>query len=274
MNEPPETLLAVDEPAPVSVYNPDGRSPFLLVADHAGNLIPRSLGRLGVPEAELIRHIAWDIGIAGVGRLLAEALDATLIQQNYSRLVIDCNRPLVAETSVPEISEQTPIPNNIGIDEAGRTARAGEIFWPYHARIEAELDRRQQTGDPPALIALHSFTPVFKGAQRPWHAGVLYNRDARFAHRLMALLNEEAGLFVGDNAPYFVTDASDYTIPVHAERRGLHHVLIEIRQDLIGAEDGQRAWAERLARLLPLAYRGLLGMLGGAQPEAGSDIGA
>jgi predicted N-formylglutamate amidohydrolase len=264
MNEPPEKLLAADEPVPVSVYNPGGRSPFLLVADHAGNLIPRALGRLGVTETDLVRHVAWDIGIAGVGRLMADALDATLIAQNYSRLVIDCNRPLVSETSIPQISEQTPIPGNIGIDEAGKTARACEIFSPYHARIEAELERRQQTGDPVALIALHSFTPVFKGAKRPWHAGVLYNRDARFAHRLMALLNDEQGLFVGDNAPYFVTDASDYTIPVHAERRGLHYVLIEIRQDLIGEADGQREWSLRLARLLPLAYQGLLDSLSGA----------
>jgi predicted N-formylglutamate amidohydrolase len=265
MNEPPRRVLAVDEPAPVSVYNPGGRSPFLLVADHAGNLIPRALGRLGVSEAELVRHIAWDIGIAGVGRLMADALDATLIAQNYSRLVIDCNRPPASETSIPEISEQTPIPGNAGIDEASRTARAREIFWPYHERIEAELERRQQIGHPVALIALHSFTPVFKGAKRPWHAGVLYNRDARFAHRLMALLNEEEGLFVGDNAPYFVTDASDYTIPVHAERRGLHHVLIEIRQDLIGEAGEQGEWALRLARLLPPAYRGLLESLSGAQ---------
>jgi predicted N-formylglutamate amidohydrolase len=265
MNDPPEKLLAVDESMPISVYNPGGRSPFLLVADHAGNLIPRALARLGVPETELVRHIAWDIGIAGLGRLMADALDATLIAQNYSRLVIDCNRPLAAETSIPEISEQTPIPGNADIDEASRIARAREIFWPYHARIEAELERRQKAGAPLALIALHSFTPVFQGAKRPWHAGVLYNRDARFAHRLLALLNEEEGMFVGDNAPYFVTDASDYTIPVHAERRGLHHVLIEVRQDLIGEEDGQRAWTQRLARLLPLAYQGLLDSLSSAQ---------
>jgi predicted N-formylglutamate amidohydrolase len=250
----PKKLLAADEPLPVSVHNAEGKSPFLLVADHAGNLIPRALGRLGVAETELKRHIAWDIGIAGLGRALSDALDATLIQQNYSRLVIDCNRPLVAETSIPDISEQTPIPGNAGADDASKAARAGEIFWPYHERIEAELDRRQQTGRPVAVISLHSFTPVYKGAKRPWHAGVLYNRDKRFAHRLMTLLNAEEGLFVGDNAPYFVSDTSDYTIPVHAERRGLHYVLIEIRQDLIGDEAGQRAWALRLARLLPLAY--------------------
>jgi predicted N-formylglutamate amidohydrolase len=254
MNEMPEALLAADEPAAVSVENANGKSPFLLVADHAGRLIPRALGRLGVAETDLDRHIAWDIGIAGLCRLLADALDAMLIQQNYSRLVIDCNRPLAAPTSIPDISEHTPIPGNAGLTAANRAARANAIFWPYHRRIEAELDRRRQAGGATALIPLHSFTPVFKGAARPWHAGVLYNRDPRFAHRLLALLNAEDGLFVGDQAPYLVTDATDYTIPVHAERRGLHHVAIEIRQDLIADAAGQRAWADRLARLLPRAY--------------------
>jgi predicted N-formylglutamate amidohydrolase len=254
MNELLKNLLAADEPAPVTVYNADGKSPFLLVGDHAGNIMPRALGRLGIAETECERHIAWDIGIAGLGRLLANALDATLIQQNYSRLVIDCNRPLDAATSIPDISEHTPIPGNVGLSEGARAARAREIFWPYHQRIEAELDRRRQTGRPAALIALHSFTPVFEGAMRPWHAGVLYNRDPRFAHRLMALLSAEKDLFVGDNAPYFVSDALDYTIPVHAERRGLHHVLIEIRQDLIVDENGKQNWAAMLARLLSQAH--------------------
>jgi predicted N-formylglutamate amidohydrolase len=251
----PRKLLAVDEPAPVSVYNEGGKSPFLLVADHAGNLIPRALGRLGIAEGDCERHIAWDVGIASLGRLLANALDAILIQQNYSRLVIDCNRPLESTTSIADISEDTPIPGNAGLSDCARQIRAREIFRPYHDRIEAELDCRGQSGRAAALISLHSFTPVFKGATRPWHAGVLYNRDARFAHRLKALLNEENGLFVGDNAPYIVSDASDYTVPIHAERRGLHHVLVEIRQDLIGDESGQRAWALRLARLLQRAYQ-------------------
>jgi predicted N-formylglutamate amidohydrolase len=257
MNELTKTLLAADEPGPVTVYDADGKSPFLLVADHAGNLIPRALGRLGLVEAELQRHIAWDIGIAGLGRLLADALDGTLIQQNYSRLVIDCNRPLDAVSSIPAISESTAIPGNVDLAETNKTARATEIFRPYHDRIEAELERRRQAGRAAALISLHSFTPVFKGVARPWHAAVLYNRDPRFAHRLMALLNAEKEFTVGENAPYTVSDATDYTIPVHAERRGLHHVLIEIRQDLIADEDGQREWALRLARLLPLAYRDL-----------------
>jgi len=257
MTETPKSLLAVDELAPVTVYNASGTSPLLLVADHAGNTMPRALGRLGVPETECTRHIAWDIGIAGLGRLVADALGAVLIRQNYSRLVIDCNRPPRTPTSIPEMSELTPIPGNAGLSEADKAARAREIFWPYHERIETELERRRQTGRQTALIALHSFTPVFKGMARPWHASLLYNRDPRFARQLLTLLTKEEGLIIGDNEPYFVCDTADYTIPVHGERRGLPHALIEIRQDLIAEESGQRRWADLLARLLPRAYREL-----------------
>jgi predicted N-formylglutamate amidohydrolase len=257
MTEMPEGLLTAGEPAPVTIFNENAPSPFLLVADHAGNLMPRALGGLGVPQAERERHIAWDIGIAGLGRLLADGLDATLIQQNYSRLVIDCNRPPGAATSIPEISELTPIPGNVGLSEADKAARARDIFWPYHERIEDEIDRRLRAGRPAVLIALHSFTPVFKAVARAWHTGVLYNRDPRLARRILALLEAEQRFVVGDNEPYTVNDASDYTVPVHGERRGLLHALIEIRQDLIADENGQRAWSLLLTRLLPEAYNGL-----------------
>ena len=253
----PYSLLAADEPAPITVHNESSQSPFLIVVDHAGNLIPRALDRLGVPETECQRHIAWDIGIAAVSRFVADALDAILVQQNYSRLVIDCNRAPGSETSIPEISELTPIPGNIGVSEDRKGARVREIFRPYHDRIETELDRRRQAGRPAALIAMHSFTPVFMGAARPWHAGVLYNRDRRFADILLALLKREEGLLVGDNEPYSVSDLSDYTIPIHGERRGLVHVEIEIRQDLIADDRRQRMWGELLARLLPEAYQAL-----------------
>ena len=159
----PDSLLAADEPAPVTVHNENGSSPFLIVADHAGNSMPRALHRLGVLENECERHIAWDIGIAAVCRLVADALDATLIQQIYSRLVIDCNRPPSSETSIPETGEFTRVPGNIGLSESRKATRVREIFRPYHDRIEAELDRRRKAGRPAALIAMHSFTPVFKG---------------------------------------------------------------------------------------------------------------
>ncbi len=257
MNSMADRLLAPDEPAPFMVHAGNGSSPLLIVADHAGNLIPRALGRLGVSPADCERHIAWDIGIAAVSRIAAAALDATLIAQNYSRLVIDCNRPPGSEGSILQVSELTPIPGNVGLSEAQRTTRVREIFQPYHDRIEIELDRRRQAGRPAALVAMHSFTPVFTGVARPWHAGVMYNRDPRFARVLIALLEREAGLVIGNNEPYSVTDTSDYTIPVHGERRGLHHVAIEVRQDLIAGDDGQRAWGQLLARLLAEAYRAL-----------------
>src|SRR5216683_4875024 len=154
MNDIPDSLLAADEPAPVTVHNDNGRSPFLIVADHAGNIMPRALGRLGVPESESRRHIAWDIGIAAVARRVANALDATLVQQNYSRLVIDCNRTPGSETSIPDISELTPVPGNIGLSDVRKAARVREIFRPYHDRIETELDGRRQVGRPAALIAM------------------------------------------------------------------------------------------------------------------------
>lgn len=255
MPEAPFRLLAADEAPAATVHNEGGQSPFLIVADHAGNLIPPSLDRLGLSKHECARHIAWDIGVASVSRYLADALDATLVQQNYSRLVIDCNRPLGSETSIPEISERTPIPGNVALSADRRALRAREIFKPYHDRIEAELTRRQQAGKEPALIAMHSFTPVFMGNARPWHAGVLYNRDRRLAGILLELMKGEDGLCVGDNEPYSVSDLTDYTIPVHGEGRGLLHVEVEIRQDLIGDASGQRAWAARFAAWLPKALQ-------------------
>jgi len=251
--QPTATILAPDEPRPVAEYNTEGGSQFLLVCDHAGRRIPRALHDLGLAEADLKRHIAWDIGIAGVARRLSALLDAHLIMQIYSRLVIDCNRPPGSPTSIAPLSEGTVIPGNENISTQDAVLRAREIFNPYHDRIEQCLDARKAAGRPSWLISLHSFTPVYAGIPRPWQAGVLYNRDSTLAHRLRDLLAAPGDLFVGDNEPYSVTDDTDYTIPVHGERRGLTHVAIEIRQDLIGDEAGQDYWAKRLAEVLPKA---------------------
>jgi predicted N-formylglutamate amidohydrolase len=241
-------LLSADEPAPVYVLRETGSSDLFLTADHAGKLIPRSLGRLGVSETELLRHIAWDIGIEGVTRRLSDALDATAILQRYSRLVIDCNRNPTVPSSMPEMSELTEIPGNRNLSDDQRAARIAEIFAPYHDRIRALLDARASRRT--VVVAMHSFTPTFKGESRAMQVGVLYNRDPRLANIMLDLLRAEGDLVVGDNAPYAVSDATDYTVPVHAERRGLPHVEIEIRQDLIADEAGQAEWAERFARLL------------------------
>jgi predicted N-formylglutamate amidohydrolase len=254
MSDSNTRLLSEAEPAPVIIDHPQGASDLFLVCDHAGRRMPARLGQLGVSDTEMERHIAYDIGAAGVAVRVADALDATLIRQIYSRLVIDCNRNPSVPSSIPEISETTRIPGNVGLTAAQRDARRVEIFLPYHDAIVAALDARAAVARPTALIAVHSFTPVYKGEVRPWHAGVLYNRDNRLSMSFKRLLEEEGDLIVGDNEPYFVSDLSDYTIPVHAEGRALPYLELEIRQDLIASEAGQAEWAERLIRLLPLMW--------------------
>jgi predicted N-formylglutamate amidohydrolase len=244
-------LLGGDDIAPVFERNPSGRSPFLLVCDHFGRQLPRQLGKLGLPDAELVRHIAWDIGIAGVATALSDRLDAHLIAQNYSRLVIDCNRPPHVAGSIPRISETTAIPGNEELADDAIEARRREVFDPYHRRIREAIDRREHDGLPTVLVALHSFTPVYKGVARPWHAAALYRRGGPLPPLLLKALRAEGNLVVGDNEPYSVGEETDYTIPVHGEARGLINTGIEIRQDLIGDATGQRQWAERLARILP-----------------------
>jgi predicted N-formylglutamate amidohydrolase len=241
--------LRLDENLPpVIERNPAGRSPFLFTGDHYGRLIPSQLGDLGVPASELERHIVWDIGIAGVAERLAELLDAQMIAQRYSRLVIDCNRPPQAESSIPVISEATNIPGNVGLTKAEAAERRALIFNPYHDRINAAIDARLAAGRPTVLVALHSFTPSYSDVARPWHIGTLYQHDRVLPPLLLAALRAETALVVGDNQPYGVSDESDYTIPVHGERRGLITSGLEIRQDLIADEVGQQQWAERLAR--------------------------
>ncbi|MDN4983690.1 N-formylglutamate amidohydrolase [Bradyrhizobium sp. WYCCWR 13022] len=247
--EATDQLLGEGDIPPVHEVNADGASPFLLTSDHYGRILPRALGDLGIPESELARHIGWDIGIAGVAERMAQMLDAHLIAQRYSRLVIDCNRPPGVASSIPVMSEATAIPRNEGLTEGERAARRREIFEPYHHRIDAVIDGRLHDKRPTVLVSLHSFTPVYAGVSRPWHIGALYNRDTVLPKLLLRHLRAEGDLVVGDNEPYAVSDLSDYTIPVHGEAKGLVNTGIEIRQDLIADQSGQQQWAERLARI-------------------------
>jgi predicted N-formylglutamate amidohydrolase len=249
--------LAEDEPPPVEVTCRDRRSPFVFACDHAGRRLPRSLGTLGLSGPALQSHIAWDIGAAGVAGGLGAALDAFVVLQNYSRLVIDCNRPLDASDSIAVRSAGTVIPGNERMAPNDAKARATEIFHPYHDQIRRELDSRKALGLAAIYVAIHSFTPAFMGVSRPWHVGVLFNRDPRLAKPLLRLLEQEGDLCVGCNEPYAVSDDTDFSIVQHGERRGIPHVELEIRQDLIGDEAGQTQWATRLARLLPLAANAL-----------------
>jgi predicted N-formylglutamate amidohydrolase len=242
-------LLGPEDVPPVREYNDSGHSPFLLTCDHYGRLIPDVLDDLGLSESELTRHIAWDIGIAGVAEMLSKHLDAHLIVQRYSRLVIDCNRPPNVASSIPLISEATTVPGNEGMTREAAELRRAQIFDPYHRRIDEIIDQRRQRNMPTILVSLHSFTPVYAGIARPWHIGTLYQRDKVLPPLLLQLLRAEPDLVVGDNEPYAVSDETDYTIPVHAEARGLMNTGIEIRQDLISDQAGEKAWADRLARI-------------------------
>jgi predicted N-formylglutamate amidohydrolase len=248
-------LLQASDPQPVGQERLGGNSRFLLIADHAGNAVPQRLGDLGISATELNRHIGIDIGIHGVSQRLSGLLDAPYVFQRYSRLVIDCNRQLGNATSVSPVSDGTHIPANQDLDREAIARRQDEIFWPYQNAIAQQIEAMRAANNPPVVIAMHSFTPKHGDypAPRPWQIGVLFNRDDRLARSLIAQLDNEGDLTVGINQPYAVGDNIDYAVPIHCENGGLLHVELEIRQDLIGTSEGQTAWAERLARLLPMA---------------------
>jgi predicted N-formylglutamate amidohydrolase len=273
MGQPFLRLLDSDEPYPVDCRRLDGTSDFFLTCDHAGRRLPRSLGTLGLGEADLGRHIAWDIGAAAVAEGMSERLGAALVLQRYSRLVIDCNRPPSAPTSIATVSEGTEIPGNRDLTPHHAHARMREIFDPYHDRIDVELELRRRAMRRTVLVSVHSFTPVFHNERRPWHLGLLYNRDPAFARCLSDEL-DGSGLTVGHNEPYAVSDVTDYTIPVHGERRGIPHVMVEVRQDLIEKQEGQEEWAERLSGLLRRALERMSAWHGGDERNRAGAAGA
>ncbi len=243
-------LLERGDPSPVAARDFGAGSPFLLVCDHAGRSVPRRLGRLGLPDPVFETHIAWDIGALGYAEGLAKRLGAMLIWQAYSRLVIDCNRRPGHVGSIPEVSDRVAIPGNIGLSEADRDARVGEIHAPYHTAIAAEVARRLGAGERPLMICAHSFTPRLQDDARPWHVGVLHGGQSPASETLLKLLRAEGGLVVGDNQPYAM-DGTDYTAPVHAWAHGLDVIELEVRQDLIADVDGAERFANLFARLLP-----------------------
>jgi predicted N-formylglutamate amidohydrolase len=257
------TDTSIEDPPAVTVVNEHGASPIVLVCEHASNYIPARYANLGLPPEELQRHIAYDIGAAAVARHLSRHLDAPLALAGYSRLLIDCNRPLDSPTSIPVRSEATDIPGNINLSEAERAERDRLFFAPFRTRVGALLDARLAAAKPTLLIGVHSFTPVFLRVARRWHAGVLYARARRLAAALLAGLREDPALVVGENEPYRVTQGGDYTVPWLGEARGIATALFEVRQDLIADEDGAVAWAARLAGVLrrvaadPAAVAGL-----------------
>lgn len=242
-------------PAAPERWRPAGRGPILLLCDHASNFIPQSFGSLGLDGDRLDSHVALDSGAAEVTRMIADLLDCPALLTTASRLLIDCNRDPADADSIVEMGEQGPVPGNAGLDEAARAARAAAYYTPYHDGIEDARDAG--AAHIKALVAIHSFVPVYHGEQRPWHIGLIHNRDHRLAESLAPQLAADTALVVGDNQPYGPDDRVYHTLARHAEAHGLGALMIEIRNDLIASEADQAAWAARLAPMLLSAVKSL-----------------
>jgi predicted N-formylglutamate amidohydrolase len=253
-----QSLLAAGDPPPAEIRNPRGKIPGLLLCDHAAAAIPRALGDLGLDAGQRRLHIAWDIGAADVTRRLSAKLDVAAILSGYSRLVVDCNRQLDDPTSIPQESDGVGVPANRGLTAAMRAQRAEACFWPYQQAIESWIEGRRAAGEAPVIVSMHSFTPVMNGFERPWHIGILTNRDRRVAQPLLDALRGDPALVVGDNEPYDGRHGRGYGMMVHGEETGLPFALIEMRQDLIDTHQGAAAWAERLAPILAGVFAGVV----------------
>lgn len=235
-----------DWPAAVEILNEHGRSPFVLICEHASNHIPAEYDKLGLDPKELTRHIAWDIGAADVTRALSKRLDASAFLGGYSRLLIDLNRPLHVADSIPLRSEATDIPGNLSLDAAEKERRRRLMFHPFQDRLRAHLEERAADGRRNVLVAIHSFTPVYLGQQRVWHAGVLFDKAALLGQALIAQLSRDPLLNVGANVPYGVSADADYALVVYGDQLDNPAVLIEIRNDLIADPDGVEVWTRKL----------------------------
>ncbi|MCK5274503.1 MAG: N-formylglutamate amidohydrolase [Alphaproteobacteria bacterium] len=243
-------LVAPGDPPPFTILNPDGAAPAMLLCDHASNAIPAALGDLGLDEAARSRHIAWDIGAAEVTRHLAGILDASAVLSGFSRLVVDCNRSHDDPSAMRQISDGTIVPGNRGLDATARALRAEGCYWPYHRAVTGLIDNFAGRRVTPAVVSIHTCTPVMKDFERPWHIGVLSNHDRRMADILIAELGRDSTLCVGDNQPYSGLDPHGYTIETHALPQGRPNVLLEIRQDLVDTHHGALHWAELVGKAL------------------------
>ena len=243
-------ILTGEEGDPVALENAVARGPVILVCEHASRLLPQALGTLGLPEEALESHIAWDPGALAVSRLMAESLDATLIFQRFSRLVYDCNRPPESPAAIPEKSEVFTVPGNAGLDQAARDARTEAVYLPFREKLSALVADRIAQGRAPVIVTMHSFTPVYFGQPRAVEIGILHDADARLADAMLAAAGGGGPYDVRRNAPYGPEDGVTHTLKEHGLSNGLANVMIEVRNDLIKDEAGQRVVAGYLAGLL------------------------
>ncbi len=240
-------LIGPGDPPPFMTYNDHGKSPVLLVADHASPFFPAGLNQLGLADWVLECHVACDLGSDMLTRCLADKLDAQAVLAGFSRLIIDPNRQLDDPSGCPEVSDGIAIPGNIGLDTENKARRIQSFFKPYHDAISAKLDDFENHGIVPAMISIHTCTPVFDRIVRPWHIGIMWDKDPRIPKPLIDHFNRLEAVCIGDNEPYSGRHPHDFTIDFHAEPPGLPHVGIEVRQDLVADHDGALKWAGILA---------------------------
>lgn len=230
----------------VSVLNPGGRSPGLLVCEHASNYIPEEFQGLGVSPIHADKHWFYDIGTENVTRQLSADLDATAILATHSRLVVDLNRPVDHPTTFAQSGEGTPIPGNEHLDLPARKKRLDLYYHPFHRKVSQTIDSHLARGFFPVLLSIHSFTPVFYGISRPWEIGILWLQDADLPSRLIEMFTK-MGFAVGDNEPYDGRLFPGTTVNRHGDARGLPNALIEIRNDLIDTPDKARDLAKKIS---------------------------
>lgn len=258
------------QPAVVTAINEEGASPYLLICEHASNYIPAAYGSLGLTARDVASHIAWDIGAAALAQRLSDLLDAPLILSGYSRLLIDCNRPLKSPSSIPLHSEYVRIPGNQALDPDEIGHREGAFFLPFQDRITRLLDERQAVNRPSIIIGIHSFTPIYLGIRRIWQVGVLHQGATTLASQLIEGFRRDPDLVVGDNEPYRIDPEEDYTVPVHGDARGIPAVLIEVRNDLLANSASMESWAARIAAVLRTRGNGAGSLASGLNGKPGA----
>src|SRR5262245_58873294 len=241
--------------SPFRLVNEGATAPYIIICDHASNAVPPDLKDLGLPPAELRRHIAWDIGAAGVAELLAARFQASAVICGTSRLVIDCNRHPSDPASIPTVSDGTTIPGNADLSDGQKIERVARFFTPYHDAIEDLVTKKRAAGQLQAIFSIHSMTPAMRGVARPWQIAISWHEDQRLSRPMLAALRQVEGITVGDNQPYALDPDEDYSTPQHAVRRGLPHIQVEFRQDEVETPEGIARWAQIFGEALQAVLR-------------------
>ncbi len=239
----------------VEIINPDATSDVLLICEHASNHIPSKFNGLGLSEETINSHAAWDIGAFYVAKIMSKLLDATVIAPRFSRLLYDCNRPPSSPTAMPVKSEIYDISGNVNLSKVEKNRRVKEFYLPYSNALNNLLFERTEASRLPIIVTIHSFTPTYHGKRREVEVGVIHDKDSRLAEIFLKICKDDSNLICQVNAPYGQEDGVTHTLSEYAVAKGLHNIMVEIKNDLITEDKGQYEMAEFLASCLKLALK-------------------